>query len=244
MKLGLFGGGFKPFTSGHFSKLLLASQENDVVILFYGLAERKKGSDYLYTKEMAKEVMEITKTAIEREMKNVKVVEARPTPLVMMFETIEQVSNQQFQGKHLQLKNLGIDPGQIDEIRIYGDEESQQNFKKYLGTEKEERYFGNLYRTNRLHFDTGMTDDNQMTRIINAMSIRYPETTSDELLAKSNVRGSEVRATIKSKDANKIERFLPPILNQNEKSEIINILYKGLEESVLRSFIRGLIIRG
>lgn len=243
MKLGIFGGGFKPFTSGHFSKLLLASQENDIVILFYGLAERKKGSDYLYTKEMAKEVMEITKAAIEREMKNVKVVEARPTPLIMMFEAIEQVSNPQFQGKYLQLRSLGISPDQIDEIRVYGDEESQQNFKKYLGTEKEERYFGNLYRTGRLHFDTGMTDDNQMTRIINAMSLSYPNTAPGELLAKSNVRGSEVRATIKSKDPNKIERFLPPVLNQNEKNSIIGILYRGLEESALRSFIRSMIIR-
>lgn len=244
MKLGLFGGGFKPFTSGHFSKLLLASQENDIVILFYGLAERKKGSDYLYTKEMAKEVMEITKTALEREMKNVKVVEARPTPLIMMFEAIGEAAGVLSQGKWFQLESVGINSKNVNQITIYGDEESQQNFKKYLGTEKEERYFGNLYRAGRLHFDTGMTDDNQMTRIINAMSLSYPDVASDELLAKSNVRGSEVRATIKSKDPNKIERFLPPVLNQNEKNSIIGILYKGLEETALRSFIRAMIIRG
>jgi hypothetical protein len=242
MKLGLFGGGFKPFTTGHFSKLALASKENDQVILFYGLAERKKGSDYFYTKEMAKEVMEIMKVAIEREMKNVKVVEAKPTPLVMMFETISQVAGVQKTGKFIQLKNLGITPSGVSEIRVYGDEESQQNFKKYLGTEREERYFGFLYQEGRIHFDTGMTDNNEMTRIIDAMSSSYSGITKDELIAKSNVRGSEVRASIQSRDFKKIDRFLPPILNDKEKNAVIQVLYKGLEESALRSLIRKIII--
>jgi len=242
MKLGLFGGGFKPFTSGHFSKLALASNENDRVILFYGLAERKKGSDYFYTKEMAREVMNIMKIAIEREMKKVKVVEAKPTPLVMMFEVISQVAGVQETGKFIQLKNLGIDPTEVSEIRIYGDEESQQNFKKYLGTDSEEKYFGSLYQDGQLHFDTGMTDNNEMTRIIDAMSLTYPGVSKDELLTKSNVRGSEVRASIRSKDVSRIERFLPPILNDGEKNAIIQILYKGLEESTIRSLIRKIIM--
>ena len=89
MRIGIFGGGFKPFTSGHFSKLALAAAENDEVLLFYGIAERKKGSDYLYTKEMAEEVFLIAKGAIEREMPNVNVIRARPTPIVMAFEAIQ-----------------------------------------------------------------------------------------------------------------------------------------------------------
>ena len=39
MKLGLFGGGFKPFTTGHFSKLADAIRDNDRVILFYGMQQ-------------------------------------------------------------------------------------------------------------------------------------------------------------------------------------------------------------
>ena len=74
MKVGIFGGGFKPFTSGHFSKLALAVAENDRVVLFYALQERKKGSDFLYTREMAAEVFEIMKIAIEREMPSVSVL--------------------------------------------------------------------------------------------------------------------------------------------------------------------------
>ena len=35
MKLGLYGGGFKPFHTGHFAKLLLALDESDKVLSFH-----------------------------------------------------------------------------------------------------------------------------------------------------------------------------------------------------------------
>lgn len=244
MRLGLFGGGFKPFTSGHFSKLALASQENDVVVLFYGLAERKKGSDYFYTKDMAKEIMGITKTAIEREMRNVKVVEARPTPLVMIYESIGEVAGVLEQGKWFQLQSVGIDPDSITQVSVYGDEEFQQHFKKHIGTEKEKKYFGTMVDDGTLHFDTGLGTDNEMTRILDAMEANYPGISRNELLAKSTVRGSEVRATIASKSTDKIKRFLPPILSDEEKTKIISILYKGLDEFIVRSMIRQTIMLG
>ena len=39
MKLGLYGGGFKPFTTGHFAKLADAISDNDKVYLFYGMQQ-------------------------------------------------------------------------------------------------------------------------------------------------------------------------------------------------------------
>ena len=41
MKLGLYGGGFKPFHTGHFAKLLLALDEADKVISFFGIKKQK-----------------------------------------------------------------------------------------------------------------------------------------------------------------------------------------------------------
>jgi len=39
MKLGLFGGGFKPFTTGHFAKLANAIRDNDMTYLYYTIQE-------------------------------------------------------------------------------------------------------------------------------------------------------------------------------------------------------------
>jgi len=39
MKLGLYGGGFKPFTTGHFARLADAIHDNDKVYLFYGMQQ-------------------------------------------------------------------------------------------------------------------------------------------------------------------------------------------------------------
>ncbi len=41
MKLGLYGGGFKPFHTGHFAKLLLALDESDRVLSFFGIKKQK-----------------------------------------------------------------------------------------------------------------------------------------------------------------------------------------------------------
>ena len=171
-----------------------------------------------------------------------EVVEAKPTPLIMMFEVISQVAGVQEKGKFLQLKSLGVDPSKVSLIRVYGDEESQQNFKKYLGTDKEEKYYGTLYQEKKLIFDAGLSDDDDMSRILSAIESSYPEISKDELLQKSLVRGSEVRASIQSKDPAKISRFLPPVLNKKEKEKVIAILYKGLEESAIRSLIRKIIM--
>ena len=37
MKVGIFGGGFKPFHTGHYAKVALALKENDILYLFYGV---------------------------------------------------------------------------------------------------------------------------------------------------------------------------------------------------------------
>ena len=39
MKLGLYGGGVKPFTTGHFARLADAIHDNDKVYLFYGMQQ-------------------------------------------------------------------------------------------------------------------------------------------------------------------------------------------------------------
>ena len=244
MKIGIFGGGFKPFTSGHFSKLALAVAENDRVVLFYALQERKKGSDFLYTREMAAEVFEIMKIAIEREMPSVSVLEAKPNPLVFAFEAIAQFANVSESGKYFNWGQIGVNADEIEELTLYGDEETTNYYRSYVGTPKEQKYYGSTYQDGTLHFDTGIEDTGSDERIISAMRKYHPGSEDSELGTKSRVRGTEVRTTLPSRDEPAINRFLPPILNDKERTSVISILYRGLSERVLRSTIRSMIFTG
>jgi hypothetical protein len=244
MRIGIFGGGFKPFTSGHFSKLALAAAENDEVLLFYGIAERKKGSDYLYTKEMAEQVFEIAKGAIEREMPNVNVIKAKPTPIVMAFEAIQAFAGVLDSPKFFRYSDYGIDVRDVEEVTLYGDQETVGEYMAYADDPvRGPRYYGTTLQDGTLHFDTGMVDGDD-ARIINSVQSFHPGCSREEVRARNTVRGSEVRASIASRNPETITRFLPPIYTPDEKSEVIDILYRGLCESTLRKTIRTMIMVG
>ena len=244
MRIGIFGGGFKPFTSGHFSKLALASAENDEVLLFYGIAERKKGSDYLYTKEMAEQVFEIAKGAIEREMPNVNVIKAKPTPIVMAFEAIQAFAGVLDSPKFFRYSDYGIDVRDVEEVTLYGDQETVGEYMAYADDPvRGPRYYGTTLQDGTLHFDTGMVDGDD-ARIINSVQSFHPGCSREEVRARNTVRGSEVRASIASRNPETITRFLPPIYNPEEKMAVIDILYRGLCESTLRKTIRTMIMVG
>ena len=244
MRIGIFGGGFKPFTSGHFSKLALASAENDEVLLFYGIAERKKGSDYLYTKEMAEQVFEILKGAVEREMPNVNVIKARPTPIVMAFEAIQTFAGVLDAPKFFRWSDYGFDVRDIESITLYGDQETVDEYMAYASDPvKGPRYYGTTLQDGTLHFDTGVAGDDD-SRIINAVARFHPGGDPSEIRTRNLVRGTEVRASIASRNPETITRFLPPIYTPEEKAAVIDILYRGLNESVLRETIRYMVRMG
>lgn len=244
MRIGIFGGGFKPFTSGHFSKLALAAAENDEVVLFYAIADRKKGSDYLYTREMAEQVFEIAKGAIEREMPNVHVIKAKPTPIVMAFEAIQAFAGTLPAPKFFKWSDVGINVADIDEITLYGDQETVDSYMVYADDpRKGPLYYGTTLQDGTLHFDTGMAGEDD-SRIVNAVMQFHPGCSREEVRTRNLVRGSEVRASIASRNPEAITRFLPPIYDEGEKQAVIDILYQGLCESTLREAIRYMVRMG
>jgi hypothetical protein len=86
--------------------------------------------------------------------------------------------------------------------------------------------------------------DGDDARIINSVQSFHPGCSREEVRARNTVRGSEVRASIASRNPETITRFLPPIYTPDEKSEVIDILYRGLCESTLRKTIRTMIMVG
>lgn len=247
INLGIFAGGFKPFTSGHFSKLALAAHENDFVFLFYGLSKRQKGSDFIYTEEMAYSIFDITKRAIERAFSNVYVVEAKPSPIAMVYSTIGQV----FLNKDPSLLNsYNLDPFEISSVKIYTDPiDAEQNYLKYFGTPKEKQYFGEAVSEGRLIFDYGIDKENSMDRILKVLS-KHTGLKADLNKPYALVRGSEVRSYIVAKDADKIKNFLPPIFNEAEKNRVANILlgeesisFENIANRIYESILKKKIIK-
>ncbi len=253
MNVGIYGGGFKPFTTGHYSKLLYACgregvcKENDVVFLFYGIASRQKGSEYDYTREMAQAIFEIYRGAIERALsemgKTVHVVEAKPSPIAMTFAAASEFAGV----KRLPIFSFtdwGIDPSSIDTLTIYGERDSLEDYTRHIGSPKEEAYFGDTAKTGRLQFDPGYEEGMGDERVVQQFMMQHPELSPEEAAQRVRIRGSNVRAAIMSKDPDAISRFLPAVLNDEERAQVIDILMRGVptSENLLRLLVRGFLV--
>lgn len=242
MRLGLIAGGFKPFTTGHFALLASALADSDVVIVYYGLAGRKKGSGYSYTREMSEQIFRIVKSAIEREYAGKAFVQlGKPTPIVNLFQTIEEVALGE--DKYGRLSAVGIDPDQVDQVSVFSSPEDLISYEKYLGTPKEEKYFGDLYQTGRLRFVGVSSAGNDLSKILDAVRNAYPNASDEELTDLIQMRGSVFRSMIPSRNVAKISRYLPNFLTDDEKAQIVDILIRGLStsEGIFRQYVQAVL---
>ena len=193
MKIGVFGGGFKPFTTGHFSKVSLSLIENDITYLFYGVSSRVKNSDFLYTEEMAERVFDIVKSSLgERFGSKIIVRKGIPNPLVEIFNLIE-----------------GVKGGQVvaERLTVYSGSEDTARFTKYIGTPNEKKYFGDLVSSNRLLFRSG--DIKLLTK---SMKGFYPDLCDKKIEDLIKVRGSAVRKAALNNDIATVKNYIPAFL--------------------------------
>lgn len=269
MRVGIYAGGFKPFTTGHYSKLLYSCggdgvcEKNDVVILFYGMAGRKKGSGYTFSPEMSHAIFDIMKVAIERELsKDVEahVIKSFPQPPVAYtFSAIADFARVPHPPT-FSFSNIGIDPEKIETLTIYGDDEALGHYIEKIGarsedgTDLEAKYFGDTAKTGRLLFDAGYDEQDSTLsapdeRVIKMFMAKHPSLSREEAEDKVRVRGSDVRAAIMSRDPDAISRYLPEFLTDEERSQIIEILIQGIpaeesqmSESLIRYMIRGFLV--
>tara|TARA_R110001583_G_scaffold7985_24_gene39074 strand:+ start:324 stop:1169 length:846 start_codon:yes stop_codon:yes gene_type:complete len=257
-KLGLYGGGFKPFTTGHFAKLADAIRDNDKVYLFYGMQQLapirygKKGqalksgqkfrgigdSGRTYDEQIAQNIFNIYKAALER------------IPEVEVFLIQSQAKNDQGELAAIRapvtaifktLEDFVDDPGDIEKVTIYGDAESM---RPYMRSPK----FNDHVRNGKIQFGGAVptSPDDYTERLEKLMAQGELEARSalkdfyadkgedlpdDEVMARQTVRGTRVRDLASSqKTAEEAKRYLPPFLNSEEKDRIIQIL-SGFEDS-------------
>jgi hypothetical protein len=252
MKLGLYGGGFKPFTTGHFAKLADAISDNDKVYLFYGMQQLeparygKKGqplkarqkfrtignTEKTYNEDIAQSIFEIYKTALERIPEvEVILVQSQAKDTQGKLAAIRAPVTAIFKT----LEDFVDDPGEIEKVTIYGDGESMRpymrspKFKDYVQAGKIQ--FGGAIPANSDDYveklDTLMAQGEVEARdALKAFYVSKGEELSDEeVKARQTVRGTEVRNLASSqKTAEEAKRFLPPFLNNSEKDKIIQIL--------------------
>jgi len=212
--LGIFGGSFKPFHTGHFAKLAMALEQNDEVILFYTISKRDKAGAVI-TKEMSRSIYDIVAPSLKEEYGDkLKIKISDPTPIVNTFEAIADLKN-------------GITD--YDKITVYGSEDIKQTYitsiigqKTRQGEYKEEKYYGTLYRDDHLRFaiyTTHSKDSEELTRVLAATGH------TDDLHEKAYVRGTQIREFVQNKDKDSIINYLPNILSDDEKNKIAEILF-------------------
>ena len=247
--LGVFAGGYKPFTLGHFSMLALAASENDKAILLYGMSGRETpGSEFEYTAQMAKEIFEINKTAIEREMGNVKVLEAKPSPIAAVFGIIgatkDGVANETNP-----LTQLGINPTSVSKLTIYDGPDDIARYAKYADDPvKREKYFGDMLETGRIKFDSGPGESRGYIGMLAVVKKWAKKDMSNVDL--QQIRGTAIRKMVASGAG--LEEFkgvIPPIYNDEEASRIFEIMKTGVKikaqsnvSETLRATIRAMIM--
>lgn len=215
MKLGLLGGGFKPFTTGHYAKVLLALQTCDIVLIYYGLGGRKKNGSVI-TSSDSKKIYEIVGPAISSVHKNVRAIIGQPSPIKLMFAVIGAVKDG-VDNKEANLSALSIDPQQISEITIFSDPSDIQRFSQHIGTAKEALYFGDLVANARLKFVTdGKKAENALASFCNLSIVQAEEM--------STVRASHVRNLCADGKLAEAARFLPDFLSSIEQEKILDLL--------------------
>ena len=189
--LGLFGGSFKPFTTGHFAKLALALHENDDVIIFYTISIRDKAGAVI-TKDMSRQIYDIVAPALKEEYNGqLKIKISNPTPIVNIFEEIENLKN-----------NIS----EYDKITVYGGEDIIPIFitniigkKTQAGEDKEEKYYGNLYRNGKIVFKCmGASNED----IVILASILAATGHYENLKEKVLIRGTQIRKFVQNKSSN------------------------------------------
>lgn len=258
MKLGLYGGGFKPFTTGHFAKLADAIQDNDKVYLFYGMQQveparyGKKGqplkarqkfrtigdTERTYNEDIAQSIFEIYKTALERIPEvEVVLIQSQAKDDQGNLAAIRAPVTAIFKT----LEDFVDDPGEIEKVTIYGDGESM---RPYMRSPK----FKDYVRSGKIQFGGAVPSnpDDYVEKLDNLMaqgeiearaalksfySTKGEDLTDDEVTARQTVRGTQVRRLASSPETSiEAKRYLPPFLNNSEKDRIIQIL-TGQEES-------------
>lgn len=129
-KIGFIGGGFKPFTKGHFFIIQKAAQDNDLVHLYIGMGDRARPGELPITWVAMQKVW--SKYLLKIMPSNV-IVKPATNPVGSIYE---------------QMMEYEASGNQNLELYVYGDE---NDLRAYYTERKLSKYVPNLYAKGKVH---------------------------------------------------------------------------------------------
>ena len=259
MKLGLYGGGFKPFHTGHFAKLLLAIDESDRVLSFFGIKKQKfskktgkplkthfrkfgnSGRDF--DQGMQEKIVAIYEKALQDAYPGILdvVPSSDITPISNVHSMLDRFAYSQMTDAEKDtvsdenipsLVYQSGDPAtgtinfnEVDEVTVVAGEDELQGHT-YMGAINRRASRGDspigekvkdLIDIGKIKLNSGLADEGRLVDLLR----QYHPDASDEMVA---VRGTGIRDFAGSRDIESLSRYLPNILPQDQKDEIIKIL--------------------
>ena len=135
MRVGIIAGGFKPFTTGHFSKVKLSLQRDDQTILIYSATGRGEGPGSL-TAEQISDMWEILTPYLA--LLGVKAVRARTTPFKEVYAVIGAIRCILGPSCTADEKNtidyFGLQPASSGAVLYGSNKDIYNNFSRFVGT--------------------------------------------------------------------------------------------------------------
>lgn len=244
MKLGLYGGGFKPFHAGHFSKLQLALDQNDKVFLLFGIKKTKyskktgklsstwwkhqrsfdrenTGDSRRYAQEMQEAIFKIYEEELENLYpEKLEVMDVSGTPIGSINRVLDAYATMSLTGNVMPLEISGqtwsgIILNDLDEINVYAGPDE-------IATQ----YVGQMRKRAEKENPVGQKLIELIDEGVITFTPEYHPDTPDEL---TQIRGTDVRDFVATGDEEGLRRNLPnltgdPVEDNRIKDKIIDIL--------------------
>ena len=254
MKLGLYGGGFKPFHTGHFAKLLLALDEADKVVSFFGIKKQKfskktgkplktkfrsfgsKQDARVFNQEMQEEVVSIYEDALENAFPgNLDIVpSADETPIRKIFNVLSSFAYQNMTSAEREELSEDVPQISIGQNLTDFNMNSVDEIVVVAGQEELDRTY--LSGIDRQAEKSGI--GRKIKELIDSGKIRFETGAGDQqrlvdLLKKYRpaagedhvlVRGTDVRNLAGDGNIDSLLNYIPNVVPEEQKAQLIKIL--------------------
>jgi hypothetical protein len=214
-KTGLIFGGFKPFTTGHYSRCLQSLATCDQTILVYSTKPRGE-NDQEIPESALERMWEVITPALEA--KGIVVRKALTTPVKDVFGFIgairTRLDNPSSTSYDVFCKYFSLHPASSG-LALFGSyEDIYDNFGKHVGKPSEKRFFGSLLQEKKIVF---ITDP--------AVSLLEKEVGKASAEDLTRIRATHVRKLLRE-DVDKAASYLFPMNHDSRRQVLASLGFK------------------